>query len=87
MRNRSSQLNVAHTLPADLGSCHFDAAAVADNALVADTLVLAAMAFPVLLGTEDTLAEQAFLLRLQGTVVDGFRFFDFATGPGTNFLR
>ena len=59
----------AHTLAAHLGARHFNAAAVADLTLVADTLVLAAVAFPVLRRSEDALAEQAVALRLQGAIV------------------
>src|SRR6185437_5327477 len=51
---------------------HFDAAPVADHAAIADALVLAAMAFPVLDRTEDALAEQAVLFGLERAVVDGF---------------
>ena len=36
----SGQLNVAHALTADLSLGHFNAAAVADLALVADALIL-----------------------------------------------
>ena len=63
------------------------AAAVADLALVADLLVLAAVALPVLGGSEDALAEQAVPLRLQGAVVDGLRLFDLAVRPLADLLR
>ncbi len=43
---------------------------VADNALIANTLVLTTMALVILGGTEDTLAEQTITLRLVGTIVD-----------------
>jgi len=72
---------VAHALTANLCAGDFDAAAVADLALVTDALVFAAMAFPVLLRPENALAEQAVALRLQGAVVDGFRFFHLTVGP------
>jgi hypothetical protein len=75
------QLDVAHALAADLGAGDLDAAAVADLALVADLLILAAVALPVLGRPEDALAEQAVPLRLQGAVVDGFGFLDFAVRP------
>ena len=52
---------------------HLDAAAVADDAAVADPLVLAAMALPVLDRTEDPLAEETVPFRLEGAVVDGLR--------------
>ena len=48
-----SQLNVAHAFPAHLGTGYFNAAAFADLALVTDALVLAAVALPVLGGSED----------------------------------
>ena len=69
--DRSGQLDVAHPLTAHLGAGHLDAAALADDALEADALVLAAVALPVPGGTEDLLAEEPVLLRLQGAVVDG----------------
>ncbi len=79
--DRRGQLDVAHALAADLGPRDLDAALVADDALVADALVLAAVALPVLLGTEDALAEQAVALGLERAVVDGFRLGDLASRP------
>src|SRR6185437_1331087 len=70
--NGDGELDVAHALAAHLAEGHFDAAPVADHAAIADALVLAAMAFPVLDRTEDALAEQAVLLRLERAIVDGF---------------
>ena len=81
------QLDVAHALAAHLGPGDLDAAAVADLALVADLLILAAVALPVLGGPEDPFAEQAVPLGLQGAVVDGLRLFDFAVGPFADLLR
>ena len=69
--DRSGQLDVAHPLTADLGPGHLDAAALADDALEPDPLVLAAVALPVPGGTEDLLAEETILLRTQRPVVDG----------------
>ena len=69
--DRSGQLDVAHPLTTDLGAGHLDAAALADDALEPDALVLAAVALPVPGGTEDLLAEEAILLRTQRPVVDG----------------
>src|SRR5262249_52134911 len=62
------------------------AAALADDALVADALVLAAVALPVLRRTEDALAEQPVALRLEGPVVDRLGLRDLAGGPVTNLL-
>ena len=66
----AGQLDVAHPLTADLRAGDLDAALVADDALVADPLVLAAVALPVLRRTEDALVEQTVLLGLEGPVVD-----------------
>src|SRR5262249_15975761 len=63
VRDRGSELDVAHPLPAYLRAGHLDAAALADDALEPDALVLAAVALPVPGGTEDLLAEQAILFR------------------------
>ena len=68
--------DVAHPLAADLLLRDLHAAAVADDAAVADALVLSAVALIVLGRTEDALAEESVALRLVGTVVDGFRFQD-----------
>jgi len=70
---------VAHPFAANLRPGHFDAAAIAHDALVTDALVFAAMAFPVLRRPEDLLAEQAFLLRLERAVVDRLGLLDFAS--------
>src|SRR5690606_34380072 len=77
----SSELDVAHPLAADLRAGHLDAAALADDALEADALVLAARAFPVPGGAEDALAEEPVLLRLEGAVVDGLRLLDLTVRP------
>ena len=81
------QLDVAHALAADFCARDFHAAAVADLALVADLLILAAVALPVLRGAKDALAEQAVALGLEGAVVDGLGLFDLAVRPFTDHLR
>src|SRR4029450_10574023 len=58
----------------------------ADDALVADPLVLAAVALPVLGRTEDALAEEPVLLRLQRAVIDRLGLGDLAPAPGTDLL-
>ncbi len=80
------QVDVAHALATDLGARHFHAAALADDALVADALVLTAVALPVLGGTEDALAEQPVLLGLERPVVDRLRLRDLARAPGADLL-
>ncbi len=76
--DRGGQFNMAHALTPDLGLGHLDAATLADDALVTDTLVLAAGTLPVAGRPEDPLAEQTVLLGLQGAVVDGLRLLDLA---------
>jgi hypothetical protein len=49
-----------------------------NNAAVTNTLVLAAVAFPILRRAKNLLAKQTVHLGLQRSVVDGFRFGDFA---------
>src|SRR6185503_9112416 len=86
VRDGRGQVDVAHALAAHLGPRDLDAAALADDALVADALVLAAVALPVLGGTEDALAEEPVLLGLQRAVVDGLRLRDLARAPGADLL-
>ena len=81
VRDRHGQFDVAHALAAHARQRHFDAATVADDALVLDALVLSAGAFPVARRTEDALAEQAALFRLERAVVDRFRILDLALAP------
>ena len=81
VHDRGGQLDVAHPLAADLGPGDLDAAALADDAPEADPLVLAAVALPVLGGTEDLLAEEAVLLGTEGAVVDGLGLLHLAVGP------
>src|SRR5205085_10942801 len=81
VHDRRGQLDVAHALAPHLRARDLDAAPLADDALEADALVLAAVALPVLGGTEDLLAEEPVLLRLQGAVVDGLRLLDLAVRP------
>ena len=50
VHDRSGQLDVAHPLAADLRAGDLDAAALADDALEAHPLVLAAVALPVVVG-------------------------------------
>jgi hypothetical protein len=62
--DRAGQLDVAHPLATNLGASDLDAALVADDSLVANALVLAAVALPVLRRTEDPLVEEPVLFRL-----------------------
>jgi hypothetical protein len=75
------QLNVTHPVAPDLAPGDLDAAALADDALEPDALVLTAVALPVLGRPEDLLAEQPVLLGTQRPVVDGLGLLDLAVGP------
>ena len=75
------ELDVAHALAADGGAGDFDAALVADDALVADVLVFTAVALPVLGGAKDGLAEEAVFFGPQAAIVDRLRLGDLAVGP------
>ena len=55
---------MSHALSADIRFGDLYAASVADNTLIADLLVLSAVALPVLAGSEDPLTEQTVLFRL-----------------------
>ena len=64
MAHGSGELDVAHALTTHLGARDLNATALTDDALEANTLVLAAGALPVLGGTKNLLAEEAVLLGL-----------------------
>ena len=81
------QLDVAHALAAHAGEGHLDAAAVADDALVLDALVLAAGAFPIPGGTENALAEETTFFRLEGPVIDRLGILYLAMAPLADGIR
>jgi hypothetical protein len=85
--DRRGQLDVAHALAANARQRDFDAALLADDALVLHALVLAAQALVVLDRAKDARAEQAVTLGLERTVVDGLRLLDLAERPGQNLFR
>ena len=64
---------MTHSLSSNLCLGNFNAALVAYDALVSDSLVLSAVAFPVLCRSEDALTVKAVHFRLKGSVVNGFR--------------
>ena len=83
----SGKLDVAHALTTHLGAGDFNTTTLTDDALKAHTLVLAAVALPVLGWTEDLLAEEAVLFRAERAVVDGLGLFHFTFGPVTDRVR
>ena len=87
MGDRGGKVDMTHTLTPDLALGDLDAAAVADLALVADLLILTAVALPVLGRSEDAFAEQTVAFGLEGTVVDGLRLLDLAVGPAADHIR
>ena len=84
--DRGGELDVAHPLTTHRRTGHLDAAALTDDALEADTLVLAAGALPVPGGAEDLLAEESVLLGLEGAVVDRLGLLDLTVAPGADVL-
>ena len=84
--NRCGELDVAHTLTADLGLGDLDAALVTHDAAILHPLVLSAQALPVGHRAEDLGAEQAVTLGLERPVVDGLRLADLAVGPRPDLL-
>src|ERR1035437_3056379 len=81
MHDRGDQLDVSHPLAAHLGPGDLDPAALTDDPLEPDPLVLPAVALPVLGRTEDLLAEEPVLFRLERAVVDRLRLLDLAVRP------
>ena len=78
---------MAHAVATHLSLGDFNAALLANDATVFETFVLAAQALIVFDGAKNFGAKQTVALRLEGAVVDGFRFFNLAKRPRTNFLR
>ena len=76
-----------HALAAHLGASDLDAALVADDALIADSLVFAAMALPILCRTENLFAEQTVLFGLGCPVIYGLGLGDFSVRPLSDFFR
>ena len=87
MNDRCSKFDVTHALAANLRAGDFDATTFTDDALKTDTLVLTAVALPVLLRTENLLAEEAVLFRLKCAVVDCFWLLDLAVRPRADGIR
>jgi len=87
VRYRRSQVDVTHALAAHLGLGNFHAAFFTNDAAVFETLVFAAQALVIAYRTKQLGAKQAVTLRFERAIVDGFRFFDLAKGPGTDLFR
>ena len=87
MNDGRSQLDVPHPLPTHTAVSHFDAAAIADHALVFHATVLSAGTFPVFFRPENSLAEQTVPLRSICPVVNRLGLLDFAERPAPNVMR
>ena len=81
-----SEFDMTHSLASDLSAGNFNAALVADNAFISDSLIFTAMAFPVLGRSENPLAEQTVFFGFLSSVIDGFGLGDFAVRPGPDFF-
>ena len=77
---------MASALAADFLLCYLHTAAVADDAFVADALVLSAVALIIFRRTEDALTKQTVTLWFIGAVVDGFRLQYLTVGVLKDFL-
>ena len=67
---------MAHTLAAHFRQGHFNAALLAYNAAMLQTLVLATQTLVILDRAKNLGAEKTVALGLEGAIVDGLRFFD-----------
>ena len=84
--NRSRQIDMSHALPANPGTGYLNTAALTDDSLVPDPLVLAAVALPIFGWPEYAFAEKTVFLWLQGAVVDRLGLNHFTGRPGTYLL-
>ena len=87
VRDGRGELDVAHPLAPHLEMRDLDAAAVADDALVADRLELAAVALPFLGRAEYPLAEETVLLGPQRAVIDRLGLLHLAVAPRPDHVR
>src|SRR5262245_34247838 len=82
----AGQFNVAKPFASNFRKRDFNTAFVADDAAVLHPFVLAAQAFPVRYGSENTSAEQTIFLRLERSIVDGLGLGYFAMRPRANLF-
>ncbi len=71
---------MSHTLSANAGLGNFYATTVADNTFISDLFIFAAVALPVLAGSENPLTEQTVPFGLECSVVDRLRLCYLASG-------
>ena len=78
---------MSHAVTTNFAVGDFDAATFASDTAVTYTLVLAAIALPILGWTKDTLAKETVFFRLERPVVDRLRFGNLTVRPTENSLR
>ena len=81
------QFDMTHAITADLGQGDFNATLLTDHTTVLEALVLAAQALIVFGRPEDARTEQTVALRLERTIVNGLRLFDFTERPRADHFR
>ena len=81
MRNGAGEFNVAHALTTHFSHGDFDTALLADHTTMLQAFVFTTQAFVVLDGTKNLGAKQAIAFGFERTVVDSFRFANFAIRP------
>ena len=84
--DRGRQVDMTHPVPAHVLAGHLHVAFFAHDALEPEALVLAAVALPVLLRTENALVEEPVLLGLQTAVVNRLRLFHLPERPGPHLI-
>ena len=78
---------MTHTFTANLSLCYLNSASVTDDALMAYSLVLTAVTFPVLCGSENPFAEKTVFFGLKGTIVYCFGLGYFTVRPFSDLFR
>ena len=82
----SGKLDMSHSFAPYLGAGYFNAALFADDTLIADTLVLSAMTFPVLHRSENSFAEKTVSLGFLRSVIYSFGLGYLALGKFPDFF-
>ena len=83
----TGQFDMSHPFTPDAGLGHFDAAFIANDALVAYSLVFTAETFVVLGGAEYSFAEQTVSFRFKSPVVDSLGLGYFTVRPALDLFR
>ena len=86
MCDRRRELDMTHALSADLRLNDLDTTLVADDATVLHTLILAAIALPILDRAKNLRAKEPVFFRFKRPVINGLRLFHFTIGPRANFF-